>query len=83
MSNTKEKEVSKLQTKLLANQYKQYVIELRREFHKHPEPSLQEFRTAQRVKEELEKMGIPCFSVAGTGVVGIIEGGQVGKDHCS
>jgi amidohydrolase len=71
--------VNKLQTKILANKYKQYVIEMRREFHKHPEPSLKEFRTARRVKEELEKMGIPCFSVAGTGVVGIIEGAGPGR----
>lgn len=68
-----------LQTKLLAEQYKQYVIELRREFHKHPEPSLKEFRTSQRVKEELEKIGIPCFSVTNTGVVGIIEGAGPGR----
>jgi len=71
--------VNKLKAKNLANKYKQYVIDLRREFHMYPEPSLKEYRTSKRVKEELDKIGVPYFSVAGTGVVGIIEGGKPGK----
>lgn len=63
----------------LAKKHKQYVIDLRREFHMYPEPSLQEVRTSKRIKEELEKMGIPCVSVANTGVVATIEGKQKGK----
>ena len=28
-----------------------YIVSVRREFHRHPELSLQEFRTAQRIEE--------------------------------
>ena len=35
-----------------------YIIGLRREFHAEPELSLKEFHTADRIEEELEKMGI-------------------------
>ncbi len=65
--------------KELAKKYKQYAIDLRREFHMNPEPSMQEIRTSSRVIEELEKMGIECERVAGTGVVGTIIGGSSGK----
>lgn len=63
----------------LAKKYKQYAIDLRREFHMNPEPSMKEIRTSDRVVEELEKMGIECSKVAGTGVVGIIKGNSEGK----
>lgn len=62
-----------------SNLYKDYVIQMRREFHQYPEVSMEEFRTSKRVKEELDKMGIPYESVAGTGVVAKIEGKNPGK----
>ncbi|SHK44290.1 M20 family metallopeptidase [Paramaledivibacter caminithermalis] len=65
--------------KELAKKYKQYAIDLRREFHMNPEPSMKEERTSDRVVEELTKMGIECSKVAGTGVVGIIRGSSEGK----
>ena len=65
--------------KELARQDKEYVIDLRREFHMHPEASWQEERTSKRIKEELDKMGIPYVSVAGTGVVATIKGNNEGK----
>ncbi|MBF8984249.1 amidohydrolase [Lutibacter sp. B2] len=65
--------------KELARQDKEYVIDLRREFHMHPEPSWHEQRTAKRIKEELDQMGIPYVSVAGTGVVATIQGNNEGK----
>lgn len=68
-----------MKVKELAKKYKQYGIDLRREFHMNPEPSMQEVRTSSRVIEELEKMGIECKVVAGTGVVGIIKGACEGK----
>jgi len=43
---------------MLAKEVKDYVIELRREFHMYPERSGEEFRTSKRVKEELDKLGI-------------------------
>jgi len=63
----------------IAKKYKQYAIELRREFHMNPEPSMKEIRTSNRVMEELEKMGVECKKVAGTGVLGIIKGDCEGK----
>ena len=63
----------------LAKKHEQYTIDMRREFHMYPEPSMKEERTARRIKEELEKMGIPCVSMAGTGVLGTIKGKNPGK----
>lgn len=68
-----------MNVKDLTSKYKQYVIEMRREFHMYPESSLKEVRTSQRIREELEKTGIPHESVADTGVVGIIRGKMNGK----
>ena len=63
----------------LAEKYHDYVVTMRREFHENPEPSFQEERTCKRIVEELEKMGIPCKVIAGTGVVGTIKGAKPGK----
>ena len=58
---------------------KDYVIEMRRYFHQYPEKSLEEYETSKRIKEELDKMGIPYISVANTGVIATIEGKNPGK----
>jgi amidohydrolase len=58
---------------------KSWVIDLRRDFHRHPEPSWQEKRTAARVEEELASLGIPARRVAGTGVIGTLKGGSPGR----
>lgn len=68
-----------MEIKDYARECKQYVIDLRREFHRYPEKSLEEFRTQKRVMEELDMMGIPYQSVAGTGVVATIKGEKSGK----
>lgn len=60
--------------KQLANKYKQYVLELRREFHSWPELSWQEEQTSNRIKQELTRMGVPFSAVAKTGVVATIKG---------
>lgn len=62
-----------------AHKYKDYVINMRREFHMHPELSWHEERTSQRVKEELKKMGISFISIAKTGVLATIQGKKEGK----
>ena len=49
-------------------------IELRRWFHKHPEPSLYEFNTALKIEEELDKIGIEHQRVGDTGVYACIKG---------
>lgn len=68
-----------LKTKELAKQFGEYIIEMRREFHMYPEPTAKEFRTSQRIKEELGKIGVNFYPAAETGVVGIIEGTSPGK----
>ena len=47
---------------------------LRRDFHMHPETGREEFRTAQRIEEELDKLGVAHRRVAGTGVWATIPG---------
>lgn len=64
----------------LSEKYLEKVIELRHELHKIPELGFQEFKTAEVIKRELEKLGIEFKSeVAKTGVVGIIRGKKPGK----
>lgn len=53
---------------------REYLIGLRRHFHKHPEPSLMEFETGKRIEEELDKWHIPHRRVGETGVYAWIEG---------
>ncbi|MER1954706.1 MAG: amidohydrolase [Desemzia incerta] len=52
------------------------VIALRRYFHQHPEPSLKEYETIKRIKQELTKLDIPFESVGETGAIGTIIGGK-------
>lgn len=63
----------------LAAKYKDEMIAMRRWFHQNPELSFKEYETSARIKEELDKLGIPYETVGETGVVGRIEGGQKGK----
>ncbi|HRM20593.1 MAG TPA: M20/M25/M40 family metallo-hydrolase, partial [Trichococcus flocculiformis] len=53
-----------------------YIIALRRHFHRHPEPSLKEFETIQRIKEEVEEIGVPYINVGETGILVTLEGGK-------
>lgn len=62
-----------------AKEIQDYVVGLRRDFHRHPEPSFKEYRTSRKVKEELSKMGIKVESIGETGVIGILEGSAKGK----
>ncbi|WBW97378.1 amidohydrolase [Oceanirhabdus sp. W0125-5] len=59
--------------------FNEYLIHLRREFHKYPEVSWKEFETSKRIKEELTKMGLEFKECASTGVVVDIEGNTRGK----
>lgn len=55
---------------------KDYIISLRREFHKHPEVGLKEYETSKRIEEELDKLNIPHKRIGATGVLGVIKGGN-------
>ncbi|OGO38289.1 MAG: hypothetical protein A2W35_18685 [Chloroflexi bacterium RBG_16_57_11] len=62
-----------------ANEIFEYSLELRRDFHMHPELGFQEVRTAGIVSRELYSLGLEVTTgVAETGVVAMIEGAQPG-----
>lgn len=56
------------------------VIEWRRDFHKNPELSNREFKTAEKIAKHLKSLGLDVKTkVAHTGVVGILRGNKPGK----
>mgnify|MGYP000844622423 FL=1 len=57
----------------------EYVVALRRDFHQHPEISLSELRTAGRIEEELDSLGISHQRIGKTGVLGTMKG--TGSGH--
>lgn len=68
-------------TMQLAMENKDYIVEMRRHFHSHPEASEHEVNTSKRIFEELEKMGLEPKMVcsSGTGVMCDIKGKGPGK----
>lgn len=61
--------------KKIAEELKQYIIDIRRELHMYPEEGFKEFRTSSYIAEILKEAGIEYQTgVAGTGVVGVIKG---------
>ncbi|MDR3962920.1 MAG: amidohydrolase, partial [Veillonella sp.] len=65
----------------LIEQYKGYVQNWRRYFHKHPELSNEEFETTKTLAKELESMGVEVHvdTERGIGLIGIIHGAKHGK----
>jgi len=62
-----------------ADQIESKVIEWRRHFHRFPELSNREFKTAAKVAEHLRNLGLDVKTgVAHTGVVGLLKGGKDG-----
>lgn len=62
-----------------ANNLFNYMREMRRDFHVHPELGFQEFRTAGIIASELKQLGLEVNAgVGGTGVVALIEGAKPG-----
>ena len=60
----------------LARSVQSFVVEYRRDIHRHPELSFQEFRTTDRICEELDKMGVSYRRMEPTGVLAEIKGGK-------
>jgi amidohydrolase len=59
-----------------------FMVEIRRKIHEHPELGFQENNTGKLIMEHLEKLNIPYKSDIGkTGIAGIIEGKR-GKGKC-
>lgn len=56
-----------------------YTIDLRREFHMHPELSHEEEFTVKRICEELDKANIPYEHVGKNNVVALLDTGRPGK----
>ena len=78
----KESSEMKKHTDILkkAEELKQSIIDLRRDFHQHPELGLQEFNTAKKVEGVLKGLGIETkMLVKGTGVRGYLKGSRPGK----
>ena len=63
----------------LISEHEKEVIELRHWFHENAELSNREFKTSQRIAEELTKIGLkPQTGIAKTGVVAVLKGGMPG-----
>src|SRR5215213_9682410 len=60
--------------------YREQVLSLRRHLHRFPELSGEERDTSETVQRKLDEHGIPFTAgYAGTGVLGVVEGGRPGK----
>ena len=69
--------------KEIAGKYQNYVIEMRRKFHRCPEVALQETRTCRMICEELQAMGLTPRVIHGTGVmVDIGDRSRSGRTVC-
>lgn len=67
------------QIKSTVEKYHNYIVEMRREFHRYPEVSGKEQHTREILVRELEKMGVPYRLLPGTGLIGFVEGVKPGK----
>lgn len=65
--------------KELVKKHRGAVVELRRYFHTHPEPSAKEFNTQKKIMEELTALGITVRPAAHTGVIGELQGAAPGR----
>lgn len=64
---------------LEAQKIKQDIVQLRRNFHMHPELGTEVYRTVDIVKDTLKSLGIETKRIAGTGVIGLLRGKSSGK----
>ncbi len=69
--NTIEQDITNIENKL---------IEWRHHFHKNPELSNQEFKTAEKIAQHLKSIGLEVETgIAKTGVVALLKGDKPGK----
>lgn len=54
------------------------LIDLRRDFHRHPELGFEEYRTAETIESYLGKLGLNTRRMTRTGVVAVLEGAKPG-----
>lgn len=62
-----------------AEAIKEELIAFRRDIHMHPEASMMEFRTTDKICEKLDEFGIPYRRIEPAGVIADIKGGKPGK----
>jgi amidohydrolase len=62
-----------------ADEYENYVIQLRREFHENPEIASKEEWTSKRIIQEIEKLNLPYEMVSTTGLIATLDTGREGK----
>jgi amidohydrolase len=62
-----------------ALEIKDEIVSLRRTIHQHPELGKKEFLTSKLVEDYLQALGLETRRAAGTGVIGLLRGGQPGK----
>lgn len=78
MSDTGNNMINKI--KGLADRFYPEVLNIRRHLHRNPELSFGEYRTSEYIASLLDKVKIPYRSgIAGTGIVGRIDGVHPGK----
>lgn len=66
--------------KSIAKKHHNKVVDLRHQFHMHPELPFQEFKTSKTVIQQLQNLGLEVQkNIARTGVVGILKGKNPGK----
>lgn len=65
--------------KQLSKENHEYVVKMRRAFHRHPELGGEEVWTSATICEELKKMGIPFEVLENRDVIGIFDTGRPGK----
>lgn len=62
-----------------AKDIKNWLVDLRRDFHRHPEQSLKEYRTSKIIVKNLVDVGIKVERIGETGIIGTLEGNSKGK----
>lgn len=64
-----------------ADRLRDKLVEIREDFHRHPELSFQEERTSRKIAEILRELKLDEIhtGIAKTGVVGVLRGGKSGK----
>ncbi|MCD6419883.1 MAG: amidohydrolase [Synergistetes bacterium] len=63
----------------MARELQDYIVEMRRDFHMHPELKWEEHRTAGVVESELKRYGYDVKRVVDTGVVAVLHGKKAGS----
>ena len=67
--------------KKLVLEYEDYIVQMRREFHRRPEVSGEETGTRDILIREIERMNVPYRLLKGTGIIAVIEGKKPGKNR--